>query len=308
MGLSAAENLSPTGRSNIQTVQAKRRRGPDGEVEYRYRRYYGAAFVQDDIKVSARFTLNLGLRWEYIAPPSMKPAPSAISRWPCCARPRYRPPAGALAGNTVAANYDPALINPYTGQPFGPPPAASRPRVPKSFYENGAPRDTFAPRVGFAWQPFGANGRLVVGGGYGWFFQNPPVFSGNAAAAPLFTSVPFAQGFTNADSSNNLSTFAKPFPTTTLGYVPRTPTSQLSDRVAGNSSGTSPPSARVSDDVSGTWAMWLHATACCYRAVSTSRCWPAPAIRSAAVTTHCIVTNTTLSAARHPGRDADSLD
>ena len=72
----------------------------------------------------------------------------------------------------------------------------------------------------------------MVGGGYGWFFQNPP-FSGNASSAPLFTSAPFAQGFTNSDSSNNLSTFAKPFPTTTLGYVPRTLTSQLSDRAAG---------------------------------------------------------------------------
>ena len=63
--------------------------------------------------------------------------------------------------------------------------------------------------------------RVVMGGAYGWFYQNPP-FSGNASSAPLFTSVPFAQGFTNADSSNNLSTFAKPLPTTTLGYVPRT--------------------------------------------------------------------------------------
>ena len=49
-------------------------------------------------------------------------------------------------------------------------------------------------------------GRVVVGGAYGWFFQAPP-FSGNASCAPLFTSAPFAQGFTNADASNGLSTF-----------------------------------------------------------------------------------------------------
>ena len=60
-----------------------------------------------------------------------------------------------------------------------------------------------------------------------------PHSAGTPRRAPLFTSAPFAQGFTNADSSNNLATFEKPFPTTTLGYVPRTLTSQLSDRAAG---------------------------------------------------------------------------
>lgn len=232
VGLGAAENSSPTGRSNIQTVQANEGVGPNGEVEYRYRRYYGAAYVQDDIKVSERFTANLGLRWEYIGP-SLDDAGTIGNASLALLRGTAMPPAGGtLAGNTVAANYDPALINPYTGEAFGPAPAGVVVRGSKSFYDNGTPLDKLAPRLGFAWQPFGSSGRVVVGGAYGWFFQSPP-FSGNAANAPLFTSVPFAQGFTNADSSNNLSTFAKPFPTTTLGYVPRTMTSQLSDRAAG---------------------------------------------------------------------------
>ena len=69
----------------------------------------------------------------------------------------------------------------------------------------------FAPRAGFAWQPFGGSGRLVIGGGYGWFYQ-APIFSGNAGSAPLFTSPPFAQSFTNTDASNNLSDFRAALP------------------------------------------------------------------------------------------------
>jgi len=232
LGMSASENLSPAGRSNIQTVQASEGVGPNGEVEYRYRRHYGAAYVQDDFKVSERFTLNLGLRWEYIGPSSDE-AGTIGSMWLSLLRQTAIPPAeGTLAGNTVAANYDPNMVNPYTGKPFGPPPEGVLVRKTKSFYANSAPRDSFAPRAGFAWQPFGGSGRLVLGGGYAWF-QQAPTFSGNAGASPLFTAPPFAQSFTNTDASNGGSTFAAPFPVATLGWVPRTLTSQLSDRVAG---------------------------------------------------------------------------
>lgn len=232
LGLSAAANSSPGGRSNIQTVQASEGVGPFGEVEYRYRRHYTAGYVQDDIKVSERFTLNAGLRWEYIGP-SLDDNGTIGNFWPSLLNGTAIPPAGGtLAGNTVAANYDPNMLNPYTGKPFGPPPAGVVMRPTRSFYANNAPRDSFAPRAGFAWQPFGASGRVVLGGGYGWF-QQTSLFSGNAASSPLFTAPPFAQSFTNTDSSNNTSSFAEPFPVATLGFVPRTLTSQLSDRVAG---------------------------------------------------------------------------
>ena len=232
LGLSAAGNLSPAGLSNIQAVQANEGIGPNGEVVYRYRHYYGAAFAQDDIQVSGRLTASLGVRWEYIGP-SLDEAGAIGNASLALLRGTAIPPAGGtLVGNTLAANYNPNLVNPYTGAVFGAAPAGVVVRPSKSFYDNGAPLGTLAPRVGFAWQPLGPGGRLVAGGAYGWFYQNPP-FSGNASTAPLFTSVPYAQGFTNADSSNNLSTFANPFPVTTLGYVPRTLTSQLSDRVAG---------------------------------------------------------------------------
>jgi len=232
LGMSAAENLSPAGRSNIQTVQASEGVGLNGEVEYRYRRHYGAVYVQDDIKLTERFTLNLGLRWEYIGP-SLDEAGTIGNMWPSLLKDAAIPPAGGtFAGNTVAANYDANMMNPYTGKPFGAPPAGVLIRDTKSFYENSAPLDALAPRGGFAWQPFGGSGRLVLGGGYGWF-QQAPIFSGNAGSSPLFTAPPFAQSFTNTDASNAASTFAEPFPVATLGFVPRTLTSQLSDRVAG---------------------------------------------------------------------------
>jgi hypothetical protein len=232
LGLAADGNLSPSGRSNIQSVQASEGVAPRGQVQYHYRSYYGAAFLQNDFKVSSRLTLNFGLRWEYVGP-ALDTTGAIGNAWPDLLRQAAIPPTvGTLLGNTVAANYDARLVNPYTGQPFGPPPASVFVRSTNSFYRNSAPLDTFAPRFGFAWQPLGAGGRLSVRGGYGLFYQTAS-YSGNAAGTPLFTSPPFAQGFTNADSSNNLSSLQKPFPTTTLGYVLRTLTSQLSDRVAG---------------------------------------------------------------------------
>ncbi len=232
LGLDAAGTASPAGRSNIQTVQANEGAGEFGEVVYNYRRYYGAAYIQDDIKLTQRFTLNLGLRWEYIGPAFDTSGAVGNISMKLLRQVAIPPLSGTLVGNTVASNYDANLINPYTGKPFGPPPAGVVVRSRKSFYDNGTPLDSFAPRLGFAWQPFGSSGRVVFGGGYGWFYQ-APLFSGNASSSPLFTAPPFAQSFTNTDSSNGGSTFEQPFPVTTLGFVPRTPTSQLSDRVAG---------------------------------------------------------------------------
>ena len=228
MGLSADGNLSPSGRSNIQSVQASEGVGPRGEVQYHYRSYYGAAFLQNDYKISPRLNLNLGLRWEYVGP-ALDTQGAIGNAWPDLLRQAAIPPAsGTLLGNTVAANYDARLVNPYTGTAFR---SAAR-RGLRAIDQEPVPQRRAAeylrPAVRFllaaAWVRRPACGARRL-----------RTFLPDAAAAcrQPFTAPPFAQGFTNADSSNNFSSLQKPFPTTTLGYVLRTPTSQLSDRVAG---------------------------------------------------------------------------
>jgi hypothetical protein len=231
IGLNATDNLSPAGRSNIQTIQANVGTGSTGAVQYLFRRYYAGLYAQDDYKITPKFTLNTGLRWEYVGPSFDRAGTIGSVSLSDLRQAAVPPSSGSLAGYTLAANYNPALVNPYTGKPFGPPPSGVVVRSTKSLYSNGTPLDTFAPRVGFAWQP-GFIKRTSVRGGYGWFYQSP-VFSGNAAGTPLFVSAPFAQSFTNTDTANSTATLAQPFPTTQLGFVPRTPTSRLSDRIAG---------------------------------------------------------------------------
>ena len=241
---------------------------------------------------SPTLTLNFGVRWEFIGP-SYDTSGTIGNAWPSLLRQAAIPPLSAPSSATRSPpTTTPPLVNPYTGKPFGPPPEGVLVRSTNCFYENGTPRDQFAPRAGFAWQPFGSASRIVVGGGYGWFYQTP-AFSGNAGAAPLFTSPPFAQSFTNTDASNNLSTFEQPFPATTLGYVPRTPTSQLSDRVAGPEYRDSSLAAvepqpqnalRPRRSLSTPAMSDLTAVAFCSRTVSINRCSPARPTPSIAAT------------------------
>jgi len=232
LGMSAAQNGSPQGLSNIQSIEANGGMGPVGNVVLLLRFNHASAFVEDDLRVGARLTLNLGLRWEYL-PSVFGEAQDLGNAWPSQLQMVAIPPAsGTYAGLTVPSDYDPNRINPYTGQPFGPPPPGVVVRPNKGFYQNAAPLGSFAPRFGFAWQPGSKQSRVAVRGGYGWFFQISSD-RGNAAGTYSANMEPLAQLIGAAGSSNGASTLQVPFPPTMLGFIPRTPSSHLDDRTIG---------------------------------------------------------------------------
>jgi len=107
------------------------------------RRNYYAAFFQDDFKVNARLTLNLGLRWEFQQP--FYEVADRYSSW----SPNERDPISGLAGAYQFAGN----CSVCTGQRY--------------FGTSRSFRD-FGPRFGFAYR---AMDKLTVRGAYGIMFE-----------------------------------------------------------------------------------------------------------------------------------------
>lgn len=100
------------------------------------------AFFQDDWKVNSRLTLNLGVRWDPFVP--------------------------YVDGNDQYAAYRPGQKSQvFVNAPVGFV-AAGDTGIPRATIPNRWAQ--FAPRFGFAWDPFG-KGRTSIRGGYGIFFS-----------------------------------------------------------------------------------------------------------------------------------------
>ena len=122
---------------------------------YTYNRFSSFdMFAMDDWKVTPNLTLNLGLRYEVNNPVSEKNG--QISTFSInTPNPYYQTGAGVFSnpnGAWVQASQDGT----------------------KSIYQTD--RHSFAPRIGFAWQPLG-NDKTVVKGGFGTFFQEPILYN-----------------------------------------------------------------------------------------------------------------------------------
>jgi hypothetical protein len=119
-----------------------------------WRAWNGDLFAQDDIKLSSRFALNLGVRYERQGAIGDDLGRSAIFNLGLA---NPNPPAsGTLAGYEVASNFSGTL-----------PSGVTRSGTNAAINEDG--QNNVAPRVGFAWQ-LPHTDRFVLRGGYGTYF------------------------------------------------------------------------------------------------------------------------------------------
>jgi len=106
---------------------------------------YAGAFVQDDYKVTKRFTLNLGLRYDY------------FGHW----------------GNYHNSTTPFPLFVPGAGSDFATQVANGSMQViggDNAYVIKNRPQG-ISPRIGFGWDVFG-NGKMAIRGGYGLFYNN----------------------------------------------------------------------------------------------------------------------------------------
>jgi Carboxypeptidase regulatory-like domain len=132
-------------------------------------------FLADDWKLTSRLTLNLGLRYEFFGWPMENNGRIGNVDFGAIAD-TENPMAGFIvpdnAANTGFAAIDETL--------------AVTARANNNHTLNGYDWNNFAPRLGFAWTPT-EDGRLVVRGGYGIYYDRPSA----AFINTVFSNYPF---------------------------------------------------------------------------------------------------------------------
>ncbi len=124
-------------------------------------RWYQQYFVQDDIRVNPKLTVNIGLRYEYS--PWLNGYKGQLGTFdPTKTKPII------VEGNTSQVDLTSQYVAPAAYQFFGQYiQTSSQAGLPYSITYTD--RTQFGPRVGFAWQPLGPD--TVIRGGFGMFYE-----------------------------------------------------------------------------------------------------------------------------------------
>ncbi|HXL23388.1 MAG TPA: carboxypeptidase regulatory-like domain-containing protein [Candidatus Dormibacteraeota bacterium] len=179
-----------------------------GVFDRAYRVWEGNAYVQDDIKLTPRLTVNLGLRYDRLG--DLADTKGRNASFDASLADKNPPLAGTLAGTTVPSNYSGGAI------------PAGVTQLNNAFGMDGDGQNTWNPRVGFAWR-IPHSERYVLRGGYGVYHSR---YTGQPFIQ-LLTAPPFAQirqlvGPDNAAASNQVP-FALDVPSFP-SFVPYSPT------------------------------------------------------------------------------------
>jgi hypothetical protein len=209
LGMSGAQNGTGIFSNIIASID-----GP-GLFDRDFRVWDGNAYAQDDFKVTRRLTLNLGFRYERLG--SLADADGRNSNFFTSLLNPNPPAEGTLQGTVVAANFSGGTV------------PAGVTKLDNNSNINGVGQNTFAPRIGFAWQ-LPHTDRMVLRGGYGIYYSR---ITGQAIiqelANPPWGILRAPSGPANADATFQ-NPFA-PFPYTLPVFVPYSPSTQLSPEI-----------------------------------------------------------------------------
>ena len=160
-----------------------------GDNNYYFRGNSWDLFVQDEWRVRGNFSLNLGLRYEYVSP--------------------FTEISNHLANLDIAPQF---LTNPGFSSPDAVAPViAGQNGVPATLVKPD--RNNFAPRVGFAWK---VTAKTVIRGGYG---INYNTVAYQTIVQQLAFQPPFSNTATNVQTAPGDLTLARGFPTVNSGTI-----------------------------------------------------------------------------------------
>ena len=181
-----------------------------GTIVRAYRVLSGDFYVQDEIRLSPRLTLNAGLRFERLGDFADKLGHNT-SFYPSLAN-TSPPSTGTLQGYVVPANYVGAVPAGVT-------------RLGNNYGVDGDGQNTWQPRVGAAWQLPGGD-RITVHAGYGLFRSRITADLYNQSInTPPFARLRQYQGTDPVTASLTLAQPLPPFTTVLPSFEPYCPPS-----------------------------------------------------------------------------------